>query len=173
MATSIEALKTSEMRAKVMLGLLTVSDSQHEDPDLHPPTPAEDREELASVRVFFFFFYFPFFPLKTVDSAGQGEPHHQFWPAHGGHRPAEVKGRRATSSQHAAAALGCQKPSAALQEVRVAHSSPKCGTGSFSWCSTSRLADSSLSIFITSLFHIKRLMALLTLTQSCLALKRN
>lgn len=68
-------------------------------PDLHPPTLAEDREELVSTRLFFFpFFCFPFFLLKELDSAVWGEAHHQLWPAHGGHWPGEVKGSRATST---------------------------------------------------------------------------
>lgn len=170
---------------KPVLGLLTGLDLQQEDPNLlcHHPTLAEERYKLFSMKFLFFFFIFFFsLLLKELSSASQGDPHHQFLPGDPWRSPANrgfpwAKCSRATSHQHVEAVISCQRLSAALLEMRVtgkaAHSSPKTRMGSFSWRSASRSADSLPSVFITPLFHIKRLMAMLTLTQSCLAPKRN
>jgi len=139
-----------------------------------PPSHAGRGEKEIAFHAPFFLF-FPFFLLKELSSASQEDPHHQLFPVHGGFT--WVRCSKATSSQRAELAISCQRLFAALQKIRVtgeeARSSPKTGTGSFAWRSASRLANSSLSVFITPLFHTKRLMAMLTLTQSCLALKHN
>lgn len=79
-----------------MLGLLTGPDPQQEDPNLHSPlchpsTLAEERE-ISFYEPSFFVVFFFFSLLKELSSAGQGDPHHRFLPAHGGHWPTEVLG---------------------------------------------------------------------------------